>query len=164
MRPEVLVAAALLCAPGAAHATPACAGGPFREFDFWLGEWEVRDAAGKIAGENRISMEVNGCVIVEHWRGAKGGTGQSLNYYDPAEKRWKQLWIGLGLMLHMEGAFADGSMRLEGPLQYLEQGRTTTLRGTWTPLSDGRVRQHFEESVDGGKNWTTWFDGYYMRR
>jgi hypothetical protein len=55
-------------------------------------------------------------------------------------------------------------MRLEGPLQYLGQGRTTTLRGTWSKLDDGRVRQHFEESADGGTTWTTWFDGYYTRR
>jgi hypothetical protein len=26
------------------------------------------------------------------------------------------------------------------------------------------VRQLFEESADGGKTWTLWFDGYYTRR
>jgi hypothetical protein len=145
-------------------ATPPCAEGPFREFDFWIGEWEVRDAQGKTAGINTISNEENGCVLVERWRPASGASGQSYNYYDPAAKRWNQLWIGLGLLLHMEGGFRDGSMRLEGPLQYLAQGRITTLRGTWTPLADGRMRQLFEESEDGGKTWIVWFDGYYSRR
>ena len=35
------------------------------------------------------------------------------------------------------------------------------FRGTWTPLEDGVVRQHFEQSGDDGATWTTWFDGYY---
>jgi hypothetical protein len=34
----------------------------------------------------------------------------------------------------------------------------------WTPLPDGRVRQHFKESSDGGKTWTDWFDGYYSKK
>jgi hypothetical protein len=149
---------------GEALAASPCETGRYREFDFWVGEWDVRDAEGKTAGVNTISREENGCVLVESWRSAAGGTGQSYNYYDPAAGRWKQLWVGLGILLHMEGGLVDGSMRLEGPLQYLGQDRTTTLRGTWTKLADGRVRQHFEESSDGGKSWTTWFDGYYTRR
>lgn len=160
---SIATLACLLC--GAANAvTPPCAEGPFREFDFWAGEWDVRDPQGKLAGINTISTEENGCVLVERWRSANGGSGQSYNYYDPTAKRWKQLWIGFSLLLHMEGDFSDGSMRLEGPLQYLGQSRTTTLRGTWTQLPGGRLRQHFEESQDGGATWTTWFDGYYTRR
>ena len=148
----------------ASAATPPCADGPFRQFDFWVGEWDVRDAEGKTAGVNRIASEENGCVLVERWNSAAGGHGQSYNYYDPAAGKWKQLWVGLGILLHMEGGLVDGSMRLEGPLQYLKEGRRTTLRGTWSKLPDGRVRQHFEESEDGGKSWTTWFDGYYTHR
>jgi hypothetical protein len=152
-------------AAGEAVAAPSpCAEGPYREFDFWIGEWDVRDAGDQTAGVNRISSEQNGCVLVERWQSAGGGTGQSYNYYDPAAQRWKQLWVGLNLLLHMEGGFSEGRMRLEGPLQYLGSSRVTTLRGTWTPLPDGRVRQHFEESEDGGRSWTTWFDGYYTRR
>ena len=97
-------------------APPPCAQGPYRDFDFWVGEWDVKDAAGKPAGVNAITNEQGGCVIVERWKGAQGGTGQSLNYYDPAAKTWKQLWVGLGILLHMEGGMSEGSMRLEGPL------------------------------------------------
>ena len=166
MTPKSLPAVTLACllAGEALAATPPCAEGPFREFDFWVGEWDVRDASGKTAGVNTISSEENGCVLIERWRSAAGGTGQSYNYYDPAARKWKQLWVGLGILLHMEGAFSNGSMRLEGPLQYLGQGRSTILRGTWSKLDDGRLRQHFEESTDGGTTWTTWFDGYYTRR
>jgi hypothetical protein len=34
-----------------------------REFDFWLGEWEVRTPDGKLAGTNRIEREHDGCVL-----------------------------------------------------------------------------------------------------
>ena len=39
----------------AAHATTRCTR-EHRQFDFcWLGEWTVRDASGKVVGENRIN-------------------------------------------------------------------------------------------------------------
>ncbi len=147
----------------AARPSP-CAKGPFRQFDFWVGEWEVRTADGKPAGENTISNEENGCAIVERWKSANGGSGLSLNYFDPAANRWKQEWVGAGLILHMEGGLQDGAMVMEGPLQYLGQDRVTRLRGDWSTLADGRVRQLFEESTDDGKTWSVWFDGYYTRR
>jgi hypothetical protein len=140
-----------------------CAAGKFRQFDFWAGEWDVHDAAGKLQGRNRITIEERGCVVVEHWRSVNGGTGQSVNYYDPAADRWKQRWVGIGTVLEMEGSFEGEAMILEGPLQYLAEKRTTLLRGTWTKLPDGRVRQQFVESDDGGKTWKPWFDGYYTR-
>ena len=160
--PALAAAGVLGAEAGAANAP--CADGPYRQFDFWIGHWDVRDAEGKTAGVNRITSEQDGCVIVERWSSAQGGTGQSLNYYDPAAKKWKQLWVGLGLLLHMEGEWREGRMVLEGPLQYLADGRVTTLRGTWTPLPGGGLRHQFEESEDGGKTWTAWFDGTYTRR
>jgi len=167
MRSKLILATAVIGIFGSASsADPAaskCAEPRFHDFDFWIGEWNVRDADGKVAGANTISSEANGCVIVERWKSAAGGYGQSLNYLDAETNRWKQDWVGLGLVLHMEGEFSNGSIRMEGPLQYVVQKRVTLLRGTWTPLPDGRVRQHFEESENDGKSWKTWFDGYYAR-
>lgn len=61
-----------------------CAGSAeHRQFDFWLGEWLVADAKGTPQGLNRITMAENGCLLVEQWTSATGGTGQSMNYYDP---------------------------------------------------------------------------------
>ena len=34
-------------------------------------------------------------------------------------------------------------------------------RITWSPEPEGRVRQHWETSPDGGKTWATAFDGMY---
>ena len=43
------------------------------------------------------------------------------------------------------------------------QGIVALQRIGWTPLHDGRVRQHWETSNDTGKTWTTAFDGYYTK-
>lgn len=150
----------------AATSTPTagpCDGGPFRQFDYWAGDWIVRSESGKVVGRNSIEIEQRGCALIERWTSIEGGTGVSLNFYDPGSGTWRQHWISPGIVLAMQGGLVDGAMVLEGPLQYVNEGRTTLLRGTWTPLPDGRVRQHFVESVDQGKTWSDWFDGYYYR-
>ena len=134
-----------------------------RQFDFWLGRWRVEDAGGAYAGDNHIRKAELGCVLIENWTSKSGGTGTSINYFDPASGRWVQNWVGLNLLIDLRGGLVDGSMVLEGTVHYYRQGTTTPMRGTWTPLPDGRVRQHFEHSTDGGATWTTWFDGYYRR-
>ena len=141
-----------------------CSRPEFRQFDFWLGSWDVVDEKGNAAGQNSITLEHNGCAVIERWTSAKGGTGFSLNHFDPSSASWKQHWVGLGLILEMSGGMQGKSMVLEGKLQYLADSRATVLRGTWTPLPDGRVRQHFVESADQGKTWSPWFDGYYSKR
>ena len=135
----------------------------FRQFDFWIGTWEVKDQTGKLAGHNVITAQEQGCVLIEQWRSAGGGTGMSMNYYNPQSGQWKQNWVGGGIILEMTGGMKDGSMVLEGPSRQIGDERLTLLRGTWTQLSDGRVRQHFVESEDRGTTWKEWFDGYYSK-
>jgi hypothetical protein len=140
-----------------------CDAAVFRQFDFWLGHWEVKDQTGTLAGHNSITAEQDGCVIMERWQAVSGNGGMSMNYYEPRTGHWKQNWVSPTLILEMSGGMHGDSMILEGPMQYLGKEKVTTLRGIWTPLPDGRVRQHFVESTDGGKTWQEWFDGYYMR-
>jgi hypothetical protein len=158
--------ALLVCTPHSSAQSAAgklCQADVFRQFDFWVGEWDVRDRAGKLAGRNIITLEENGCVLLERWKSVNGSTGMSMNHYDPHARVWRQHWVGVGVVLEMSGGLKDGAIVLEGPMQYLNDNRLTVLRGTWTLLPDGRVRQQFVESVDDGKTWTEWFDGYYSR-
>ena len=76
MRCKVYVTAALMCASAAAWTStpPPCDGASFRQFDFWLGQWQVLTADGKEAGFNRITAAERGCVLEERWRGSQGGT------------------------------------------------------------------------------------------
>ena len=69
-----------------------CCNAQSSAFDFWLGEWNVTDAAGKAAGQNSIDKLQNGCVLRENWPGATSGyTGTSYNFYNYDSKQWQQL-------------------------------------------------------------------------
>ena len=63
-----------------------CSDPTYRQFDFWLGEWEVRKLDGTLAGTNRISKEYGGCVLRERYSNAQGYSGESLNTYDVARQ------------------------------------------------------------------------------
>jgi hypothetical protein len=137
----------------------------FSAFDFWVGDWDVRLADGRPAGRNRISREEHGCVLVEHWDSASGGTGMSINYLDEAAGEWVQVWNDAsGSQISIRGGLTDEGMRLVGTIHYVANDTTFPFRGLWTPLEDGRVRQYFEQSGDGGETWQPWFEGFYSRR
>jgi len=142
-----------------------CATGEYRQFDFWVGDWEVTDSAGAIIyGNNRVNREENGCLVHENWAGSRGGTGQSLNFFDPMKQQWEQVWVGSdGLVVQITGRLRGTSMVLEGEAMG-QGGKVLKQRAAWTPQADGRVRQFWEQSADGGTTWTVAFDGWYRRR
>lgn len=163
-----LLAAVLLLSTSAsafAQAAPPCQAPEYRQFDFWVGEWEVRTPAGAVAGTNRIEAVLGGCALQEHWVGSKGGSGTSLNYWRASDSTWHQLWVDSGgNQLELTGSFRDGKMVLEsGPAGPSGTGAGTRERITWIPLPEGRVRQLWEHTVDGGATWTVQFDGLYTR-
>jgi hypothetical protein len=135
----------------------------YRELDFWVGEWEVV-AGGTTIGHNRIEKVLDGCAVLEHWSGAGGGEGKSLNVRHPVSGRWRQLWMAAsgGTVDYEGGLDADGAMRLEGG-QATADGATALVRMALVPLADGRVRQLIEQSPDGGTTWEVRFDATYRR-
>jgi hypothetical protein len=145
---------------------PPCSAPEHRQFDFWLGDWEVRDPKGKEAGRNRIVAIHGGCALLENWNGATGFSGTSLNIYDADRGKWHQTWVdsGGGLLL-LDGGLVDGRMVLGGEsLTSDVPPKAARQRITWSPLPDGRVRQLWESSTDGGKTWDVVFDGIYSKR
>ncbi len=145
-------------------APPVCSATEHRQFDFWLGDWQVTDADGKVAGSNRIESILGGCVLWEQWQGAEGGRGYSYNLYDAARGVWHQTWVdGRGGMLTLEGGLEGGDMVLRGERPRPKGDGMASHEIRWTPLPDGRVRQHWRVSVDGGSTWKDLFDGFYAR-
>ena len=137
----------------------------FAAFDFWVGYWDVHLPDGRLAGRNEITREERGCLIIENWDSASGGTGMSINFLDHASGEWVQVWNDAsGNQIDIRGGMTDDGMALEGTIHYVATDTTLPFRGLWTPLPDGRVRQYFEQSNDGNDNWTPWFEGYYTRR
>ncbi len=136
----------------------------FRDFDFWLGEWDVHTANGTLAGRNRIEKAQAGCVLVENWVSISGTPGMSMNYYDISAKEWVQVWTGAGgTQIDIRGGLQADGMLLVGTIHYVANESSAPFRGLWTLLPDGRVRQFFEQSGDGGETWAPWFEGFYTR-
>jgi hypothetical protein len=161
-RARLAAAFLFLSLPVAAFAG-ACDDAAYRAFDFWLGEWNVHTAAGKLAGTNRIEREYGGCVLHERYDTGKGYRGESLNIYDAPRKAWHQTWVDTdGTLLTLEGGPVAGAMVLEGRTTGAD-GAITRHRITWTPSADGSVRQLWESTDDKGA-WTVAFDGRYTRK
>src|ERR1700730_11677663 len=92
-----------------------CKSPEFRQFDFWVGNWEVQDPAGNVVVQNLVTLEQDGCLIIEHWKDAGGvQTGTSFNYYDIRDKKWHQLYLAnssnAGAFPAMAGILHDGKM------------------------------------------------------
>jgi hypothetical protein len=177
-RLEIAAALASACAIGALLAVvpagaadepakpgQACEAKARRQFDFWIGDWDVRDPSGKVVGRNRITRVHGGCALEEQWAGHGGVTGSSLNAYDPERDRWHQTWVdNTGGLLQLDGGWKDDRMVMSGQDAPAPGAPATLQRISWQPLPDGRVRQLWEASKDAGRTWTTAFDGYYSRR
>jgi hypothetical protein len=146
---------------GAEDADPPCADEAYRAFDFWLGEWEVHIADGRRAGHNVITAAEDGCLIHEQWTSVSGGQGFSMNFYDPADAAWRQVWVSADGIIDISGGLESGAMVLTGTILYRETAITLPFRGRWELLPDGRVRQFFEEQREN--TWEPWFEGFYTK-
>lgn len=139
---------------------------PYRDFDFWIGSWEVFDPeSGRKLGDNKVTRRENGCLIVERWTSAGGGTGMSMNFYDPLQQSWRQVWqSAAGFIDYTGGLDEQGRMVLEGTIHYNARGTSQPFRGRWTPEDNGTVLQEFwQQDADSGE-WNVWFVGEYRPR
>jgi hypothetical protein len=142
---------------------PACTAQEFRQFDFWLGQWKVTDPQGKQVGVSEISRASEGCAIREQWKSASGVNGMSINYYDKADQKWHQDWVGGdGLILHLHGGLSGSAMVLSGQIKNAKG--ILLNRISWTPLPEGKVKQEWATSPDDGHTWQIIFTGIYQKQ
>lgn len=162
MKKRFILAAALLATPFT-HAKTPCDSPEYRQFDFWLGQWQVTTPSGKVAGENRISQLHGLCVVHEQYKTAGNYQGSSYNTYNVRTQQWQQTWVdNTGLLLNLTGGLDGKNMVLSGPGKG-KDGVDTIERITWVPKDDGTVQQLWQQSTDNGKSWTTLFDGLYKK-
>lgn len=132
-----------------------CAAPAYRQFDFWVGDWNAFDVGSpnKVA-HARVDRILDGCVLREDYQGADGHKGQSFTIYDAARKVWHQSWVtNRGELLVIEGKSEGDEMVLTGE----DHAKGTIVRGVWKP-ENGGVRETADTSSDGGKTWKPWFD------
>jgi tetratricopeptide (TPR) repeat protein len=133
----------------------------YRQFDFWLGEWDVESNGQKIA-RSSIQLILDECAIFENYE-ATGYSGKSLTAWDAGEQRWEQHYTDTaGASRSFIGKFEDGKLAML--TEFERQGAKVTTRMTYSKEGPDRVRQYLETSLDGGKTWAAGYDGMYVRR
>ncbi|REL37182.1 DUF1579 domain-containing protein [Thalassotalea euphylliae] len=146
-----------------AFASSACDDKSHRQFDFWIGHWQVTNSANDEVSNSKVSLINNGCGILEEYRTPSGFEGKSLNIYDQLSKRWHQTWIdNTGLLLQLDGEFKGNIMTLTGEL-IVPHNPPVMNKITWQRFSEEVVVQRWYTSQDNGKTWELVFDGYYER-
>jgi hypothetical protein len=136
-----------------------------QQFDFWVGEWIVQDTLGNKVGENKISKQEEGCILIEKWTGSNGGSGTSMNYYDPSDSSWNQLWVNRsGNNLKLKGEYQDGQMVLKGVLKKNQNNTFSYNQIKWYKNEDGSVTQLWETFDRNGKLLQRVFKGIYIKK
>jgi len=94
----------------------------------------------------------------------RGGTGKSINAYNPVLHMWQQFWVGeFGAVTeYRESEWLGDTLSFRA--SSMLNGQPLTMRLSFNPLPDGSVRQFGEQSTDGGKTWTTTYEFFYRRR
>lgn len=136
-----------------------------RQFDFWIGEWEVfRNGTEQLAGYSSITSVIGGSAIEENYKTPNGQyLGTSLNAYNKEKDQWEQYYLDNGGMtLHITGGWSNGQMILQN--NQIMQGKKVYNRISWTPLEDGTVRQLWEQRNTEAEEWKVSFDGIYKKR
>lgn len=145
---------------------PACTAPEHRQFDFWVGYWDVYPTGkSKLVAHSLIEKLYAGCAVRENWMPLVPGSGGSLNNYMATDKRWHQTWLDssnarvdfagglVGAKMVLMGMWAD----VNGP------GKDGLVRMSYTPNADGSVRQFGEVSTDHGLTWSSSFDFTYKK-
>lgn len=149
-RASLVIVMIILMGPKTALAV--CDQPEYNQFDFWLGDWQVRSPDGEVVGYNKIQKVHNGCVLTENYHTPAGFSGQSLNIFEPKSHKWHQTWVdNSGTLLQLNGELVNSTMVLTGKTK-IESGETLHHKISWMHNADNTVRQHWQMSKDDGKS------------
>ncbi|MEO6613739.1 MAG: hypothetical protein ABIT05_13190 [Chitinophagaceae bacterium] len=148
-----------------------CSGPEYRQFDFWIGEWEAFGLNGQKAGESKVSLILDSCIILEEWTSASVNrglryAGKSFNTWNAATRQWQQTWVDNagGSNEYLLGK-SEGNKIIYRSSPFPFNKDTMAIRKlTFTNISPVKLRQHGEISKDNGFSWSTEYDLEYRRK
>lgn len=148
-----------------------CSSPEYRKFDFWIGEWEAFAKEGSKAGDSRISVILDSCIILEEWTSVaiqKGlrYAGKSFNTYNANLRQWQQTWVdNTGTTIsYSTGKSEDNSIVFKTSPFNISKDTIAIRKLSFYKISADRVRQLGEISKDGEKTWQTEYDLEYRRK
>ncbi|HTU80550.1 MAG TPA: hypothetical protein VMF61_00380 [Candidatus Acidoferrales bacterium] len=165
-RPAATLCLAVLACAWTGQPAPACDGPAYRQFDFWIGRWNVYDRAGRLVGTDDVRKILDGCVVIERYTNAPSegsSAGLGLSGYQARTGLWYQDFMDdRGLVVRLWGRpRAGAAMEMRGEDDPAAGHRLD--RGVWT-VRAGIVEELWTVSTDGGKTWHAIFDGYFHKQ
>lgn len=173
-----LFAVVALTLPVGGVAQGACEDAHYREFDFWIGEWDLTNLRLQEDGSwldvgsatNRVFPVAGGCGIVELWDGYLGDNhirGFSVRAYNGETGKWhlvlnwpQQNRAGFGML---EGVFRHG--RGDFFNEFTRPDGTSGLtRYSFADIGHDTFRWNDGTSFDGGQTWRTAWIMEFRRR
>jgi len=141
-----------------------CTSAAYKQFDFWIGNWNVYDAKNNLIGKNNVVKMKNACAIQENWHSKTStSTGTSYNYYNAADKSWNQVWIdNQGGSLVLKGFYKQHKMVLKSTLITGKKG-TYYNQISWFKNADGSVAQLWELLDENNTPFNEIFRGTYKK-
>jgi hypothetical protein len=156
------------------YAIAACNSPEARQFDFWIGKWEIQqkilnqDGSWlELPARNSVATALDGCALVEHWRGkvkffwegmndVESMEGLSVRAYDPQSGKWRLHWMssrtprfGNAFEGNFHGGRGEFFSTRQGP-----RGKQLS-RITFSNITKNSVHWDLAISNDDGKTWTT---------
>lgn len=167
---RVLLPLLLLSSSLVAQRLP-CAAPQYRQFDFWIGNWEAFAPNGTKAGDSKISVILDSCIILEEWTSAalQQGlrfAGKSFNTFNAATGEWQQTWVdNTGTTIfYSKGISGTNNIVFKTAPFVISKDTMGIRRLSFYKLSDDKVRQHGEISKDNEKTWMTEYELEYRRK
>jgi hypothetical protein len=148
-----------------------CSQPAYRQFDFWIGEWEAFGKNGQKAGDSKVSLILDSCIIQEEWSSASVTqglryAGKSFNTWNAATKQWQQTWVDNagGTNEYLLGKFENNQIIFSSKPFPFSKDTVAIRKMTFTNLNRTTLRQHGEISKDNGVSWSTEYDLEYRRK
>jgi hypothetical protein len=134
---------------------------PARQFDFWLGDWDLRwEPDGR--GVNMITSILDDHAVLEQFDGRPSIplAGMSVSVFDRDLGRWRQVWVDT------DGQYLDFIGGLDGDRMVFERRRSDgrLQRMVWSNIAAASLLWSWEHSDDDGANWTVDWAIDYRRR
>ena len=141
-----------------------CTGAEFRQFDFWIGDWDLvvrarsaptSDQWGEAKGHQHVESILAGCAIAEHFTAEGPGTpwsGASYSSWQPKLGAWRQTWVDdSGGYLAFRGSVEHGAMTLYGEPRDVG-GKRVQMRMVFQDVTASSLHWEWQRSDD---DWAT---------
>ncbi|HVW15422.1 MAG TPA: hypothetical protein VHB54_16440 [Mucilaginibacter sp.] len=165
MKKLLLTAFSCITLAGFAQQKSPCASEPHtHDFDYWIGEWDVYQTGTKtLVGHSVVQSISGGCGLLENWTDLQGGSGKSINYYDPATRKWEQDWVGSGgsAQHYLNGEYRDSVMFFT--YERFNNGKKITGNFKFYNMGSNSVRQ-YQDVNNGDGTVTVSYDLTYVRK